>query len=78
MKLNLLCTVSHASIDCGDLVETLCGRDGDGERPVVRVFVLDVKVRDQGFHDVMLLDMGDVEGPDVSVADLSILRLQWP
>ena len=27
---------------------------------------------------VTLLDMGDVEGPDVSVGDLSILRLQWP
>ena len=42
------------------------------------MLVPDENVRDQGFHDVTLLDMGDVEGPDVSVADLSILRLQWP
>ena len=42
----------------------------------VRVLVLDVKVLDRGFHDVTLLDMDDVEGPDASVADLSILCLQ--
>ena len=33
---------------------------------------------DRGFHEVTLLDMGDIAGPDVSIADLSLLRLQWP
>ena len=44
----------------------------------VRVLVPDEKMKDRGFHDFTLLDMGDVEGPDVSVGDLSILCLQWP
>ena len=43
----------------------------------VRVFVPNVKVVDQGFHDVMLLDMAYVDAPDISANDLSILRLQW-
>ena len=50
----------------------------DRDNRSVRVLVPEVKVRDQGFHNVTLLDMGDVEGPDVSVAYLSIMRLQWP
>ena len=29
-------------------------------------------MRDRGFHG------GDIAGPDVSIADLSLLRLQWP
>ena len=44
----------------------------------VRVLVPDVKVLDRGFHDATLLDMGDIERPDVPAADLSLLRLQWP
>ena len=44
----------------------------------VRVLIPDEKMKDCGFHDVTLLDMGDVEGSDVSMGDLSILRLQWP
>ena len=27
---------------------------------------------------VTLMDMGDTAGPDVSMADLSLLRLRWP
>ena len=56
------------------VVKVMTGRDSRS----VRVLVLDEKMKDRGFHDVTLLDMGDVEGPDVSVGDLSILRLQWP
>ena len=37
-----------------------------------------MKVLDRGIHDVTLLDMDDMTGPDVSRADLSLLRLQWP
>ena len=35
-------------------------------------------MNDRGFHEVTLVDMGDTAGPDVSVADISLLRLQWP
>ena len=56
------------------VVKVMTGRDS----PSVRVLVPDVKVLDRGFHDATLVDMGDVEGPDVSVADLSLLHLQWP
>ena len=35
----------------------------------VRALVPDVKVRDRGVHDVTLLDMGDIAGPDVSIPD---------
>ena len=56
------------------LDKVISGRDSRS----VRVLVPDVKVLDRGFHVVMLLDMGDVEGPDVPVADLSLLRLLWP
>ena len=31
---------------------------------------------DRGFHEIILVDMGDTSGPDVSIADLSLLRLQ--
>ena len=44
----------------------------------VRALVPDVKVRDRGFHNITLLDMGDIAGPNISIADLSLLCLQWP
>ena len=56
------------------VVKIMTGRDSRS----VRVLIPDVKVWDQGVHDVTLLDIGDVGGPDVCVADVSILRLQWP
>ena len=56
------------------VVKVLLGRDSRS----VRALVPDVKVLDRGFHDVILLNMGDITGPDVSIADLSLLRLQWP
>ena len=55
------------------VVKVLLGCDSRS----VRALVLDVKVLDRGFHNVTLLDMGDITGPDVSIADLSLLRLQW-
>ena len=42
----------------------------------VRALVPDARVIDQGFHEITLVDMGDTSGPDVSIADLSLLRLQ--
>ena len=43
----------------------------------VRALVPDGNVLDRGFHDVTLVDMDHVEGPDVPVVDLDILRLMW-
>ena len=56
------------------VIKVMTGRDSRS----VRVLVPDGNVLDQGFHGVTLVDMGDVEGPDISVAELSILRQQWP
>ena len=56
------------------VVKVLLGRDSRS----VRALVPDPRVNDRGFHEVTLVDMGDTAGPDVSVADLSLLRLQWP
>ena len=44
----------------------------------IRALVPDTRVLDRGFHEVTLVDMGDTAGPDVSMTDLSLLRLQWP
>ena len=38
----------------------------------------DSRVFDWGFHDVTIVDMEDVLTPDISDADLSLLRRQWP
>ena len=35
-------------------------------------------VLERGFHDVTIVDMGDLPEPSVSLDDLSLLRLQWP
>ena len=56
------------------MIKVLLGRDSRS----VRALVPGVKVRGRGFHEVTLLDMGDIAGPDVSIAGLSLLRLQWP
>ena len=56
------------------MIKVLLRRDSRS----VRAQAPDVKLRDQGFHDVTLLDMGDIAGPDISIADLSLLHLQWP
>ena len=57
-----------------DVVRVLHGRDATS----VRALVQNQRVIDRGIHEVMLVDMGDTAGPAVSIADLSVLRLQWP
>ena len=44
----------------------------------VRVLVPDLRGLDQNFHDVTLIDMGDVPESSVSIPELSLLRQQWP
>ena len=44
----------------------------------VRVLVPDARAKPRGFHDVTLVDMTNVSGPAVSMADMSHLRRQWP
>ena len=44
----------------------------------VRALVPDGKVLDRGYHDVTLVDMNHVDGPEVPVAELDTLRLMWP
>ena len=44
----------------------------------VRVLVPDARGLDQNFHDVTLVDMGDVPESSVSIPELSLLRQQWP
>ena len=64
----------HARQPGAEVIKVLLGRDSRS----VRALVPDVKVLEWGFHDVTLLDMGDITGPDVSMAELSLLRMQWP
>ena len=63
----------HARRPGAAVVKVLLGRDSSS----VRALVPDVRVIDRGFHEITLVDMGDTSGPDVSIADLSRLRLQW-
>ena len=44
----------------------------------VRVLVPDPRGLDQNFHDVTIVDMGDVPELSVSIPELSLLRQQWP
>ena len=44
----------------------------------VRVLVPDPRGLDQHFHDVTIVDMGDVPESAVSIPELSLLRQQWP
>ena len=64
----------HSRLPGAAVVKVLLGRDSGS----VRALVPDPQVNDRGFHEVTLVDMGDTTGPDVSVVDLSLLRLQWP
>ena len=64
----------HAWQPGAAVIKMLLGRDSRSGRALVP----DVKVRDRGFHKITLLNMGDIAGPDVSMADLSLLHLQWP
>ena len=44
----------------------------------VCVLVPDSRGLDQNFHDVTIVDMGDVPESSVSLQELSLLRQQWP
>ena len=44
----------------------------------VRVLVPDPRGMDQNFHDVTIVDMGDVPESSVSIPDMSSLSQQWP
>ena len=44
----------------------------------VRALVPDPQVLEQGFHDVTIVDMGDLPEPLVSMDELSLLHRQWP
>ena len=53
----------------------LLSRFCSAETPaVLSTLVLDLRVVDWGFHDVTIVDMEDVSAPDISDADLSLLR----
>ena len=56
------------------VIRVMTGRDSQS----VRALVPDEKVLGRGFHDVTLVDMDHIDGPDVPVAELDILRLMWP
>ena len=59
------------------LVRVLQGRDVRS----VRALVPDPRVLERGFHDVTIVDMGDMGDlpePSVSLDELSLLRRQWP
>ena len=43
-----------------------------------RVRVPDSRGLDQNFHDMTILDMGDVPESSASIPELSLLRQQWP
>ena len=47
-------------------------------RESVRFLIPDAKGTDRGFHNVMLVDMVDVDSHVVPVVDLCLLRCQWP
>ena len=44
----------------------------------VRVLVPDSRGLEQNFHDVTIVDMGDLPESSVSLKELSMLRQQWP
>ena len=52
----------------------LQGRDARS----VRVLVPDFQGADQNFHDVTIVDMGDMPESPVSIPELSTLSQQWP
>ena len=56
------------------VVRVLQGKD---ERSV-RALIPDPRVLERGFHDVTIIDMGDLPEPSVSLDDISLLQLQWP
>ena len=54
------------------VILVLQGRD----KRSVRALIPDPRVEESGFHDVTIVDMGDLPEPSLSLDDLSQLRLQ--
>ena len=44
----------------------------------VRVLIADSRGLEQSFHDVTIIDMGDLPESSMSMNELSLLRQQWP
>ena len=69
-----------------DVIGLVCRREGAAESRVlqgrdirsVRVLVPDCRGVDQHFHDVTIVDMGEVPESSVSIPELSTLSQQWP
>ena len=86
IKCDMYCHVSTFHLYLGQLwccpvswctmwkVRVTQGRDDRS----VHVLVPDPQVLDRGFHDVTIVDIGDVAEPAVSEDDLSLLRRQLP
>ena len=69
-----------------DVIGLVGRREGAAESRVlqgrdirsVRVLVPDCRGVDQNFHDVTIVDMGDVQESHISLPELSTLSQQWP
>ena len=69
-----------------DVIGVIGRREGAAESRVlqgrdirsVRVLVPDCRGVDQNFHDVTIVDMGDVPESSISIPELSTLSQQWP
>ena len=69
-----------------DVIGLVSRREGAAESRVlqgrdirsVRVLVPDCRGVDQNFHDVTIVDMGDVPESSISIPELSTLSQQWP
>ena len=75
----------HQHCPLGDLLRFPHGSDAAESRILqgrdihsVRVLVPDPQGLDQNFHDVTIVDMGDVPESSVSIPELSSLHQQWP
>ena len=56
-----------------------CGSDPTRTRcRSVHALVPDPRVLERGFHDLTIIDMGDLPEPSVSMDKLSLLPRQWP
>ena len=56
------------------VIRVLQGRDERSVHPLIP----DPRVMERGFHDVTIVDMGDLPESSLSLDDLTQLRLQWP
>ena len=69
-----------------DVIGLVGRREGTAESCVlhgrdvrsIQVLVLDPLGMDQNFHDVTIVDMGDVPESSISIPELSTLSQQWP